>query len=172
MGPNELLIEARHAAELSQQELAARARTSRPTLSAYEHGRKSPTLDTAARLLAAIGFELAIQPRITFAELATGRGRTVLVPTELPRLPLAKAFASVTLPIELNWSEPGRTFDLSNRAERARVYEIVLREGTPADVTSYVDGALLVDLWAELVVPRDIRAAWDPLVTAARRTAA
>ncbi|WP_328612174.1 helix-turn-helix transcriptional regulator [Amycolatopsis sp. NBC_00345] len=58
-GPRELLIEARHAAELSRQELAARARTSRPTLSAYEHGRKSPTLDTTARLPAETGFELA-----------------------------------------------------------------------------------------------------------------
>src|SRR5664279_4592903 len=53
MGTAELLIRARREARLSQSELAARARTSRPTLSAYEHGRTSPTLRTAARLLAA-----------------------------------------------------------------------------------------------------------------------
>jgi DNA-binding XRE family transcriptional regulator len=43
-----LLAQARHAAGLSQGELARRAHTSRPTLSAYEHGRKSPTPATAA----------------------------------------------------------------------------------------------------------------------------
>jgi hypothetical protein len=50
------------------------------------------------------------------------------------------------------------------------VYELVLREGAPEDVLRYLDGALLVDLWNELVLPRDVRAAWspviDPLITA------
>ncbi len=27
-----------------------------------------------------------------------------------------------------------------------------------------VDGALLVDLWPELVLPRDLRAAWQPVI--------
>jgi hypothetical protein len=45
------------------------------------------------------------------------------------------------------------------------VYEIVLQEGTPADILAYVDGALLVDLWEDLVLPRGIRAAWTPLVS-------
>jgi hypothetical protein len=50
------------------------------------------------------------------------------------------------------------------RADRARVYEAVLHEGQPEDVLRYVDGALLVDLWAELVLPRDVRAAWSPSI--------
>jgi len=64
----------------------------------------------------------------------------------------------------LHWSEPGRVFRLADRADRERVYEVVLREGTPADILSYIDGALLVDLWPDLVLPRDVRAAWAPLV--------
>jgi hypothetical protein len=52
----------------------------------------------------------------------------------------------------------------SDRARRARVYEIVLREGTPDDVSTYLDGALLVDLWDSLVLPRDVRAAWSEVV--------
>ena len=52
-----LLRRARVAGGLSQEELARRAGTSRPTLSAYEHGRKSPTPATAARLLTQAGFE-------------------------------------------------------------------------------------------------------------------
>jgi transcriptional regulator with XRE-family HTH domain len=159
-----LLAEARRAAGLSQDELARRAHTSRPTLSAYEHGRKSPTLETTARLLAEAGFELTVQPVVTFTEQVTTRGRPVAVPTTLRRLPLDRAFATVVLPMHLNWSDPGRRFDLRDRAQRARVYEIVLREGMPEDILTYVDGALLIDLWDELVIPRDIRAAWVPLI--------
>jgi transcriptional regulator with XRE-family HTH domain len=167
MGSN-VLLRARRAAGLSQAALAARAGTSRSTLSAYEHGRKCPALDTTARILAAAGFDLAITPRITIREVAVGRGRSVPVPAALPRLPLDKAFAVVQLPIHLNWSDRGRYFDLHDRQQRARVYEIVLREGGPEDVLTYVDGALLVDLWDDLVLPRDIRSAWESTVHAGR----
>jgi hypothetical protein len=88
----------------------------------------------------------------------------VLVPTGLPRLPAAQALAAVELPLTLNWSQPGRIFRLVDRGDRARVYELVLREGAAADVIRYVDGVLLVDLWDELVLPRAVRAAWSPLI--------
>jgi hypothetical protein len=48
------------------------------------------------------------------------------------------------------------------------VYELVLVEGIDADVLAYVDGALLVDLWDELVLPRAVRAAWLPLIDQVR----
>jgi glucose/arabinose dehydrogenase len=57
----------------------------------------------------------------------------------------------VELPLHLNWSAPGRMFDLRSRADRARVYETVLQEGRPVDILAYVDGALLVDLLEEAV---------------------
>jgi transcriptional regulator with XRE-family HTH domain len=158
-----LLVAARRAAGLSQQELARRAGTSRTTLSAYEHGARSPTLDTAQRLLAAAGAEFQVVPRIEFTAHTTSRGRVVVVPSRLPRLGVAEAFATVTLPLHLNWSAPGRVYRLRDRADRARVYEIVLREGTGPDVLAYIDGALLIDLWDELVLPREVRAAWAPL---------
>lgn len=69
------------------------------------------------------------------------------------------------LPLHLNWSAPGRRYDLRRRRQRARVYEIVLREGRPEDILAYVDGALLVDLWEELVLPSAIRQAWHHVVT-------
>ena len=77
---------------------------------------------------------------------------------------VGRALAAVELPLHLNWSAPGRVFDLRSRADRARVYEIVLQEGTPTDILAYVDGALLVDLWDDLVLPRAVRSAWAPLV--------
>ena len=159
-----ILEHARRAAGLSQAALAAAAGTSRPTLSAYEHGRKSPTLPTAARILAAAGFELTIEPRVEFREVAVDHGRPIVGPTVLPRLPVERALAVVELPLHLNWSDRGRRFDLRDRRQRARVYEIVLREGGPDDVLSYIDGVLLVDLWDELVLPWAIRSAWQDVV--------
>jgi hypothetical protein len=46
------------------------------------------------------------------------------------------------------------------------VYETVLQEGRPADILAYVDGALLADLWGELVLPRAVRSAWAPVIAA------
>lgn len=159
-----LLLKARRAADLSQEEMAHRAATSRPTLSAYEHGRKSPSLATAARIVAAAGFDLGLVPRIVFTQRPVGRGRAIMVPSHLPRLDPDAAFAVVELPLHLNWSDPGRTFDLRERRQRARVYEVVLREGRPDDILTYVDGLLLMDLWDELVLPVEVRAAWSPVV--------
>jgi transcriptional regulator with XRE-family HTH domain len=166
-----LLADARVAAGMSQVELAQRARTSQPTLSAYENGRKSPTLETVTRLLSETGHHLSIDADITFTQLLTRRGRPFWVPDHLPRLPLRRALAKVTLPLHLNWSTPGAGFDLRDRSERVLCYEIVLREGKPADILTYVDGALLVDLWSELVLPRDIRAAWDQVIEVVQESA-
>lgn len=134
-------------------------------MSAYENGRKKPTLDTAERLLSASGFELGMRPRITFHPVPGARGRIHRVPDQLPSLPPHKALAAVALPLSLNWSQPGREYRLKDRLDRARVYEAVLREGDEKDVLTYIDGVLLVDLWDELVLPREVRAAWDPLIS-------
>lgn len=167
MASENVLEQAREAAGLSQAALAKRAGTSRPTLSAYEHGRKSPTLDTASRIVGEAGFDLTITPRIEFREVPVERGRPIQVPNALPRLQFDRAFATVVMPLHLNWSDRGRRYDLRDRRQRARVYELVLREGGPAEVIAYVDGALLVDLWDELVLPLGIRAAWNGVVTGA-----
>ena len=137
-------------------------------MSAYEHGRKAPSLDTVDRLVTAAGYELEARPRIDFAPVAGGRSRGRVVPSRLPRLALEQAFGVVTLPVTLNWSQPGRVFRLADRGERARVYELVLREGGEVEVLRYVDGALLVELWDELVLPRAVRAAWLPLIDGVR----
>jgi transcriptional regulator with XRE-family HTH domain len=164
----ELLAWVRRAAGLSQDELAGRAGTSRTAVSAYEHGRKSPSLDTVDRLVSAAGYELDVRPKIEFVDVTVARGRMLPVPTRLPRLPVEESLASVELPLTLNWSQPGRVFRLSDRGDRARVYELVLREGSDADVLAYIDGALLVDLWDAMVLPRAVRSAWSPLIDRVR----
>lgn len=56
-----LLHRARCMAGLSQRELADRAGVSQPVISAYERGRREPSLSTLARLVAATGCELTIK---------------------------------------------------------------------------------------------------------------
>jgi transcriptional regulator with XRE-family HTH domain len=164
MAGSGLLVRVRRAAGLSQAELARRAGTSRPTLSAYERGRKSPSLDTLGRLFAAAGFELDARPVINFSTVVGPRGRLVVVPDRLPRLEPEAALAAVSLPLTVNWSQPGRVFRLADRGDRTRVYEVVLREGGAQDVRRYVDGVLLVEVWDDLVLPSYVRSAWSPLI--------
>ena len=56
------LREARTRAGLTQAALARRAGTSQATLSAYENGRKQPSVETLSRLLQAAGQRLTIEP--------------------------------------------------------------------------------------------------------------
>jgi len=57
-------------------------------------------------------------------------------------------------------------WDLGDRADRRRLYEMLLVLGAPEQILRWVDGALLVDLWRELEVPTPVRAAWAPVVQA------
>jgi transcriptional regulator with XRE-family HTH domain len=55
-----LLHRARKRAGLTQAELARRAGTSQPVISAYEHGRRDPSIETLRRLVRATGGELRL----------------------------------------------------------------------------------------------------------------
>jgi transcriptional regulator with XRE-family HTH domain len=167
-----LLERARRLAGLSRSELARRSGASRPTLAAYAAGTKSPNLATAERIVRAAGFDLDIVPRPDFREVTVSRGHAVYVPSFLPRLPVDRALGPVRLALHLNWSEPDREYELSDRRQRARVYEIVLREGTAQDISDNIDGALLVDLWPDLILPAQLRRAWQPLIDAVRTNTA
>lgn len=61
MEPAELIRWARQRRGLSQATLAARAGTSQPVISAYEHGRRDPTTGTLRRLVAAAGERLELR---------------------------------------------------------------------------------------------------------------
>jgi hypothetical protein len=73
----------------------------------------------------------------------------------------------------LNWSAPGRVFDLRSRADRARVYEIVLQEGRPADI--YVLGRrfgkeVLLTRAGQIDAGFDVRVLADMIATLDRFT--
>lgn len=97
--------------------------------------------------------------------------RPVAVPADLGEPSLRKAGGRVELPLHIRWSGSPVTYDLDDRADRARVYEQVLREGTEIDVRFYVKADELLELWDELVLPPSVRQAWVPWIEDRRRAA-
>jgi len=161
-----LLAYARRAAGLTQDALARLAGTSQPTLSAYERGTKSPSLAVAERIIEAAGRRLEVVPNLEFIEVPGQYGlHPFWLANELWRLDPERAFATVTLPgPHRDWPGRQRPYCLRDRADRARAYELILREGSPHDLLDYIDGVLLVDIWKELELPDPIRRAWQPTI--------
>lgn len=88
-------------------------------------------------------------------------GRGVLVVADLAEL-RGPTGGTVELPLRLFWHPTDRTFDLGTPAMLRWMYEIVLREATRlTDVTTYLDRAVLVEVWPRLFLPKDVRAAWE-----------
>ena len=126
-----LLRRARRDAGMSQRELARAGGTSQAAVARYESGRVVPDLRTLDRLISACGQRLRVD-----AEPMRRRGtesaavRPVAIPDDLAVTMVTKAAGVVELPAHIRWSGPPRTYDLTSRRDRARVYEQVLREGT------------------------------------------
>lgn len=137
--------------------------------STYRAGRV--TGQRRGRPAEAFGLEHDARARVTFTAHAGARGEPFVVPDRLWRLEPTEALATVTLPQHLHWSGKSRTFRLRDRRDRARVYEIVLRGAESTDLMTFIDGALLVDLWDDLVLPAGIRKAWEPVIASHGDTA-
>jgi len=95
--------------------------------------------------------------------------RPVAVPDDVGDPSLPKASGEVELPLHIRWSGPRITYDLNDHADRARVYEQVLREGTADDVRYYVHVDQLRELFDELVLPPAVRRAWADRLRRHRR---
>lgn len=161
-----LLAYARRAAGLTQDALARLAGTSQPTLSAYERGTKSPSLAVAERIIEAAGHRLEVVPNLEFVEVPGQHGlHPFWLANQLWRLDPERTFSTVLLPgPDHHWPVARRPYYLRGRTDRARAYQLILREGSPRDLLDYIDGALLVDIWRELDLPDPIRRAWQPLI--------
>lgn len=70
---------------------------------------------------------------------------------------------TVKLPLRLFWSlPPDFAFDLTNPNRLRWLYENVLREAsTQEHLSTYLNGAILVAIWPQLHLPRNVRRAWE-----------
>jgi transcriptional regulator with XRE-family HTH domain len=73
---------ARKRSGLSQQELARRAATSQAAVSAYESGRRSPSVATLSRILSAAGFDLRMRLADADTHDATRRIAEGMLPSD------------------------------------------------------------------------------------------
>lgn len=162
---------ARKARGWTQRELAGAASTSQATVSAYERREKSPSLAVTERLIGEAGYSLRLDVTVDFSPV-TFDGHTIYqIPNRLWRVEPRLSFSKVTFPDWPTSRESGdfimRNWDLAVREDRRRVYGYLLRESVPVWIYRWVDGALLVDLWEELDLPKHLRAGWQPLIDAA-----
>ena len=65
------------------------------------------------------------------------------------------------LPRNVLWSGQDLVWDLSDRRQRAQIYEMVLTEGTADDVRRFIDVDELIELWSDLWLAPHVRAAWS-----------
>ncbi len=82
---------------------------------------RNPSSNCVTKYSSCTGWELAARPHVSFTQQPASHGKPAWVPDRLPRLDVERALAVVELPLHLNWSAPGRVFDLGSRADRARV---------------------------------------------------
>lgn len=159
---------ARKAHGWTQTRLAKAAGTSQATVSAYERRAKSPSLGVIERLIGEVGYALRLDHAVDFNRFFDGE-RTYWIPDRLWRVEPRLCFSKVKFPDAVAHRESGewlqRYFD---RADRRRVCQYVLQAGIPIWIWRWVDGAILVDLWDGLDLPRQLRIEWQPLIDHAR----
>jgi hypothetical protein len=68
---------------------------------------------------------------------------------------------TLELPITIDWG-PKRVYDMGVDADRRIVYEVVLQEAASTEeVSRYVNGQALLQLWSRLWLPRRVRHSWE-----------
>ncbi len=88
-------------------------------------------------------------------------GRRTIVATDLSSL-RGPVRGAMTLPLRLFWSPAGQPFDLDKPFMLRLMYETVLQEAAcPEELTSYLNGDMLIAVWPELFLPRGVRQAWE-----------
>jgi DNA invertase Pin-like site-specific DNA recombinase len=163
-------------------QIAARFGVTRATIYRHLDLPVVPAAETAAAETAAAETAAAETAAAAAAGTAVVRtqyearpGRRVIVVTDLADL-RGPAHSTVTLPLRLYWSPPGRVFDLDDPFTLRSMYQTVLGEAArPEDLTMHLDRDTLIAVWPDLHLPKGVRQAWEeyhPMLRAARTPAA
>lgn len=139
-------------------------------MSLYERGLKMPSFAVADRIVQAAGYRLDIVTQVKFWPHSSTRVGRYWVPDRLWRGTLPTCFARVDID-DLAAGRPIR-YNLRRRSQRRKLYERLIRSGTPEQMMEWIDGALLVDIWDELSIPKAIRETWQPVIVLARNVPA
>ena len=101
MNASDVVRESRRRAGLTLRSLAERADTSHATISAYESGRKVPTVETLDRIVRAAGYELdvSLAPRMQSTLVGTNRGDELAAVIELAESFPARHDPVLTAPV-------------------------------------------------------------------------
>ena len=87
-------------------------------------------------------------------------GRRAIVILDLADL-RGPVSGQVELPQRLFWY-PDRAFDLDRSQMVREMYETVLREASrPEDLTTFLNGSTLIEIWPQLHLPQGVRRAWE-----------
>ena len=165
--PMTVIEVARRAAGLSQRRLAEIARTQQSSVSEYESGRKSPTLEVVERLLDAADAELAVKPVVFFDYRKDPEIGSFAVPDRLWSVPIPDCFARVQVLKYIFHTDDNQIWDLSDATHRIAYYELVLVHGLYDMLLDSVDGVLLLQAWPHMNLPDVVRGAWQPVIDAA-----
>ena len=166
--------EARERTGLTQAEVAERTGIARPNIAAYEAGRREPQgLDDRA---SSGGSRIQAERRATHRmdmDEHTPPLLGAIQPVAAPDPRSAPHHHHLDPHLVERTSPDVRPLRPEPTSEGVR--DRAPRRRTPDDIESIVDGLLLTESFDELVLPRPLRAAWQPLLdqqTATSRTAA
>jgi hypothetical protein len=87
--------------------------------------------------------------------------RPVAIPDDFATSTNDKASGIIRLPNRIRWSGPDLTFDMDNAADRRRVYELVLVDGSEEDVRYFVILDELIAVWGDIFLPTYVRRVWQ-----------
>jgi hypothetical protein len=88
-------------------------------------------------------------------------GRRAVVAASLADL-RGPAHGTVTLPLRLFWSPPGRVWNLDNPGSAQAMYEHVLGQAIrEEELATWLNGEMLAGMWPRLYLPKGVRRAWE-----------
>jgi DNA invertase Pin-like site-specific DNA recombinase len=156
-------------------QIAARFGVTRATIYRHLDPLDLPVIPAAETTAAETAAAAASGTAAVRTQYEARPGRRVIVVTDLADL-RGPAHGTLTLPLRLYWSPPGRVFDLDDPFTLRSMYQIVLGEAArPEDLTMHLDRDALIAVWPDLHLPKGVRQAWEeyhPMLRAAGMPAA